>query len=134
MELGAAYLSEGQAKEAQEEFTKFVAQEPNQVDGHAGLGMALADQGNHAAAIEEYKAALRLDPRASGIYYRMGISQAQLKQYDDAIASYLKEQQQSGDDPELENALADAYQAKGMTQQAEAAKNKAARLKSGQRD
>jgi rhomboid protease GluP len=134
MELGAAYLSEGQAKEAQEEFTKFVAQEPNQVDGHAGLGMALADQGNHAAAIDEYKAALRLDPRASGVDYRMGISQAQLKQYDDAIASFLKEQQQSGDDPELENALADAYQAKGMTQQAQDAKNKATQLKSGQRD
>jgi len=134
MELGAAYLSEGQAKEAQEEFTKFVAQEPNQVDGHAGLGMALADQGNHAAAIDEYKAALRIDPRASGVDYRMGISQAQLKQYDDAIASFLKEQQQSGDDPELENALADAYQAKGMTQQAQDAKNKATQLKSGQRD
>ena len=134
MELGAAYLSEGQAKEAQEEFTKFVAQEPNQVDGHAGLGMALADQGNHAAAIDEYKTALRLDPRASGVDYRMGISQAQLKQYDDAIASFLKEQQQSGDDPELENALADAYQAKGMTQQAQDAKNKATQLKSGQRD
>jgi rhomboid protease GluP len=134
MELGAAYLSEGQAKEAQEEFTKFVAQEPNQVDGHAGLAMALADQGNHAAAIDEYKTALRLDPRASGVDYRMGISQAQLKQYDDAIASFLKEQQQSGDDPELENALADAYQAKGMTQQAQAARDKAAQLKSGQRD
>jgi Tfp pilus assembly protein PilF len=134
MELGAAYLSEGQAKEAQEEFAKFVAQEPNQVDGHAGLAMALADQGNHAAAIDEYKAALRLDPRASGVDYRMGISQAQLKQYDDAIASFLKEQQQSGDDPELENALADAYQAKGMTQQAQDAKNKATQLKSGQRD
>jgi rhomboid protease GluP len=134
MELGAAYLSEGQAKEAQEEFTKFVAQEPNQVDGHAGLAMALADQGNHAAAIDEYKTALRLDPRASGVDYRMGISQAQLKQYDDAIASFLKEQQQSGDDPELENALADAYQAKGMTQQAQDAKNKATQLKSGQRD
>jgi membrane associated rhomboid family serine protease/Flp pilus assembly protein TadD len=134
IELGAAYLSEGQAKEAQEEFAKFVAQEPNQVDGHAGLAMALADQGNHAAAIDEYKAALRLDPRASGVDYRMGISQAQLKQYDDAIASFLKEQQQSGDDPELENALADAYQAKGMTQQAQDAKNKATQLKSGQRD
>jgi len=134
MELGAAYLSEGQAKEAQEEFTKFVAEEPNQVDGHAGLAMALADQGNHAAAIDEYKTALRLDPRASGVDYRMGISQAQLKQYDDAIASFLKEQQQSGDDPELENALADAYQAKGMTQQAQDAKNKATQLKSGQRD
>ena len=134
MELGAAYLSEGQAKDAQEEFTKFVAQEPNQVDGHAGLGMALADQGNHAAAVEEYAAALRLDPRASGVYYRMGISQAQLKQYDNAIASYLKEQQQSGDDSELEIALADAYQGKGMTKQAQDAKNKAVQLKSGQRD
>jgi rhomboid protease GluP len=134
LDLGAAYLSQGQAKEAQEEFTKFVAQEPNQVDGHAGLGMALADQGNHPAAIEEYKAALRLDPRAGGVYYKLGISQAQLKQYDDAIASYQKEQQQSGDDPELENALADGYQAKGMTQQAQAARDKAAQLKSGQRD
>jgi len=134
LDLGAAYLSQGQAKEAQEEFTKFVAQEPNQVDGHAGLGMALADQGNHPAAIEEYKAALRLDPRAGGVYFKMGISQAQLKQYDDAIASYQKEQQQSGDDPELENALADGYQAKGMTQQAQAARDKAAQLKSGQRD
>jgi rhomboid protease GluP len=133
MELGAAYLSEGQAKDAQEEFTKFVAQEPNQVDGHAGLGMALADQGNHAAAVEEYKAALRLDPRASGVYYRMGISQAQLKQYDDAIASYQKEQDQSGDDAELEAALAASYQAKGMTRQAQDAKNKAAQLKSEQR-
>ncbi len=134
MELGAAYLSDGQAKEAQEEFTKFVTQEPNQADGHAGLGMALADQGNHAAAVEEYKAALRLDPRATGVYYRMGISQAQLKQYDDSIASYRKEQDQSGDDPELEIALADAYQAKGMTQQAQAARDKAVQLKSGERD
>jgi Flp pilus assembly protein TadD len=64
----------------------------------------------------------------------MGISQARLKQYDDAIASYLKEQQQSGDDPELENALADAYRAKGMTAQARQARDRAAQLKSGRRD
>ena len=134
IDLGAAYLSQGQAKEAQEEFSKFVAQEPNQVDGHAGLGMALADQGNHSAAVEEYKAALRLDPQASGVHYRMGISQAQLKQYDDAIASFLEEQQQSGDASELENALADAYQAKGMTPKAQVAREKAAQLKSGQKD
>jgi rhomboid protease GluP len=134
VEVGAAYLSQGQAKEAQDQFTKLVAQEPNLPDGHAGLAMALADQGNHAAAIEEYKAAARLDPQASGVYYRMGISQAQVKQYDDAIASYLKEQGQSGDDPELETALAQAYQAKGMTQQAQTARDKAAQLKSGQRD
>jgi tetratricopeptide (TPR) repeat protein len=59
----------------------------------------------------------------------MGISQAQLKQYDDAIASYLKERDRSGEDAELEDALADAYQAKGMQQQAQEARSKAAQLK-----
>ncbi len=134
MDLGAAYLSQEQPKEAQEEFTKLAAQEPDNANAHVGLGMALADQNNHDAAINEYKTALRLDPQSRDVYYRMGLSQGQLKQYDDAIASYLKERERSGDDAELETSLADAYQAKGMTQQADAARNKAAELKSGDRD
>jgi tetratricopeptide (TPR) repeat protein len=59
----------------------------------------------------------------------MGLSQAQLKQYDDAIASYLKEREQSGDEADIEESLADAYQAKGMTQPAQEARSKAAQLK-----
>jgi rhomboid protease GluP len=129
MDLGAAYLSQEQPQEAQEEFTKLVTQEPNNGNAHIGLGMALADQNNHEAAINEYKAALRLDPQVRDVYYRMGVSQTQLKQYDDAIASYLKERERTGDDADLENALADAYQGKGMQQQAQEARNKAAQLK-----
>ena len=91
--------------------------------------MALAGQNNHEAAINEFQTTLRLAPQAEDVYYRMGMSQAQLKKYDDAIASYLKEQGQTGDDPDLENALADAYQAKGMQQQAQDARNKAAQLR-----
>jgi Flp pilus assembly protein TadD len=64
----------------------------------------------------------------------MGVSQAQLKQYDDAIASFSKEREQNGDDGELENALADAYQAKGLTQQAQDARNKAAQLQGGEKE
>jgi len=59
----------------------------------------------------------------------MGLSQAQLQQYDDAIASYLREKDLSGDDYDLENALADAYQAKGMTEQARDARKRAGQLK-----
>ncbi len=129
MDLGAAYLSQEQPKEAQEEFTKLVAQEPNNPGAHAGLGMALADQQNHEAAINEYKTALRLEPQASGVYYRMGVSQTQLKRYDEAIASFLKERDENGDDAELEDALADAYAGKGMQQQAQDARNKAAQFK-----
>lgn len=133
MDLGAAYLNQEQPKEAQDEFAKVVAQEPDNASAHAGLGVALAEQHNHAAAIDEYKNALRLKPQTRGIQYRMGLSQAQLKQYDEAIASYSKEKEESGDDAELENALADAYSAKGMTQQAQEARNKAGQLESGQR-
>src|SRR3984885_2257809 len=131
MELGTIYLRQDQPKEAQDQFSKLVAQQPNDETAHAALGVALAEQQNDEAAINEYKAALRLEPKARGVYYRMGISQARLKQYDDAIASYSKEKEQSGDDAELETALADVYQAKGMTQQAQEARNKAAALKNG---
>jgi membrane associated rhomboid family serine protease/Flp pilus assembly protein TadD len=134
MQLGAVYLRQGQSKDAQEEFTTLVAQEPNNANAHVGLGMALADQNNPEAAINEYQAALRLEPDTRDAYYRMGVSQAQLKLYDDAIASYLKERERSGDDAELETSLADAYQAKGMTQQAQDARNRAAELNGGQRD
>jgi rhomboid protease GluP len=134
MELGAAYLSQDQPKAAQDEFTRLLTQDPSNAGAHVGLGVALAAEQNPAAAIGEYKTALQLDPQAEGVYYRMGNSQAQLKQYDDAIASYLKEREKNGDAADLEDALADAYQAKGMTQQAEEARTKAAQLKGSSKD
>ncbi len=134
MDLGAVYLGQEQPKEAQAEFAQLVAQEPDNAAAHAGLGVALAGQDNHEAAVNEYKTALGLKPGARGVYYRMGVSQTQLKQYDAAIASFSQERENSGDDGELENALADAYQAKGMTQQAQEARRKAEQLMRGRSD
>jgi rhomboid protease GluP len=133
LNLGAAYLSQEKPNEAQQAFAELLKQQPDNAEAHVGLGMALAEQQDDPAAIEEYKTALRLDPQASDVQFRMGVSLAKLKQYDDAIAAFLKERQ-SGDDYELESALADAYQAKGMTQQAEEARNKAAQLKKNETD
>jgi rhomboid protease GluP len=130
IDLGSAYLNDRQPKEAQEVFTRLLAQDQNNVDAHVGLGMSLADEQDHQSAIREYQSALQIDPKVRGVLYRMGISQAQLKEYDDAIASYVKERDQNGDDPELETALANAYQAKGMAQQAQQARDKAAQLES----
>jgi rhomboid protease GluP len=134
MNLGAAYLSQERPKDAHDEFAKALTEEPNNADAHVWLGMALAAEQNPEAALQEYQTALKLDPQAEGVYYKIGISQAQLKQYDDAITSYLKEQQRSGDDDQLETALADAYQAKGLTQQSQEARNKAAQLKARETD
>jgi membrane associated rhomboid family serine protease/Flp pilus assembly protein TadD len=132
MDLGTAYLSEKQPSQAQQEFSKLVTQEPDNANAHAGLGVALAEQENYAGSVPEYEAAARLDPQIAGISYRLGLSQFQLKQYDDAISSFLKERDSSGDDAELENALADAYQAKGMTKEAETATAQAARMQQQQ--
>jgi membrane associated rhomboid family serine protease/Flp pilus assembly protein TadD len=132
MELATAYLSQKQLDEAQQEFSKLIVQEPDNAGAHAGLGVALAEQENYAASITEYNAAIKLDPQIAGIYYRLGVSQFQLKQYDGAINSFLKERDTSGDDGDLEGALADAYQAKGMTKEAEAARAQATRLRQPQ--
>jgi tetratricopeptide (TPR) repeat protein len=91
--------------------------------------MALATEENYRAAVQEYEAAVSLDPELEGAHYKIGLAFFNLKMYDDAIAAYAKEQEISGDDYDTEVALASAYQAKGMPQQARDATEKAARLK-----
>jgi len=126
------YLDSNRQQEAKDVFSQAVAQEPDNSDAHFGLGLALGAQQNDQAAIEEYKTAARLDTQATGINYNLGVSYARLKMYDDAVAAFLKEQKQSGDNEQLETALAQAYQANGLTQKAEAARTKAAQLKAAQ--
>ena len=127
--LGMVYLNQNRPQDAKDTFTQLLTQEPNNADAHYGLGLTLATEENHQGAIEEYKTAVRLKPQFPGVNYTLGLSYAKLKQYDDAIAAFLKEQQGSGDDYEIETALAAAYQAKGLAQKSEAAKRKADQLK-----
>jgi membrane associated rhomboid family serine protease/Flp pilus assembly protein TadD len=127
-DLASSYLNQQQPKLAQEQFAELVSENANDADAHVGLGMALAEQRDNASAVEEYKTALHLAPQARGVYYQMGVSQFKLKQYDDAISSYLGEKNLSGDDSPLEMALAEAYEAKGMTAEAAQAKAKAEEL------
>lgn len=127
-DLGLIYLSEKRPDDAKSVFTQILAQDASSPEGHYGLGLVLADQQNHEAAIEEFKKAAS-GPRLSGVYYEMGNSYAKLKRYDDAIAAYLKEKEKSGDDPDLENALAEAYEAEGMTKEASEARDRAQQLR-----
>lgn len=124
--LGMIYLTEKRSEDARSVFNQLIAQDANSADGHYGMGLALASQQNDQGAIDEFKkAAASQDRHISGVYYEMGNSYAKLKKYDDAIAAYLQEKEKSGDDPDLENALADAYQAKGMAKEAQDARDQA---------
>jgi len=127
--LGLVYLSEKRPEDAQAVFTQLVSQEPASGNGHYGLGLALADQGKHQAAVDEFKDAIRLGTAYPGVYYEMGQSYERLKMYDEAIAAYLQGKDKDGDDPDVENGLVEAYEAKGMKQQAEEARSRAEELR-----
>ncbi|HVI07532.1 MAG TPA: rhomboid family intramembrane serine protease [Candidatus Binatia bacterium] len=129
IDLGMLYLNQDRAPDAQAAFSQAITQDANSADAHYGMGLSLAGQHNDQAAIDEYKTAARLDPQLAGVNYDLGLSDVRLKNYDDAVAAFLKERQQSGDSREIEDQLAQAYAAKGMTQEAEEARKKAEQLK-----
>jgi rhomboid protease GluP len=125
--LGLIYLELKQPTKAQGIFAQLLKLNPNSTDGHAGLADAFADQHRNLEALDEYKRAAALDSSIQGVNYNMGVMQARLKLYDDAIASLLK-QRQDADNADNENLLADVYNEKGMKSEAAAARQKAREL------
>jgi rhomboid protease GluP len=122
--LGLIYLEQKLPAKAQDIFGQLLRIDPDSADGHNGLADALADQHRNLEALEEYKRVAALDSGYQGVYFNMGVMQARLKQYDDALASLLK-QRQTADDPDNENLLSDVYEAKGMKKEAADARQKA---------
>ena len=126
--LGLVYLSDKRVADAKAAFTGILTQDANSAQGHYGMGLTLAEEDQTAPAIDEFKKAIQLGQTRAYIYYELGQNYYKLKMYDDAIAAYLSEKK-NGDDPDLEAALADAYLAKGMTQQAQEARNLSSQLR-----
>ena len=75
-------------------------------DAHVGLGRALAEEGNSAAAIVEGKRAIELYPAATPAWISLGASFTEVKRYDEAIAAYQVAIEQGGGD--------DLFQAAGL--------------------
>lgn len=125
--LGMIYLEEKQPAKAADTFNQLLKVNPNSAPGHGGLADALANQHQNREALEEYKQAAAIDAGYPGVYFNMGVMEARLKLYDDAIASLVK-QRQTADDADNENLLAALYDAKGMMSESATARQKAAQL------
>jgi tetratricopeptide (TPR) repeat protein len=125
--LGLIYLELKQPAKAQDTFRQLLKLDPNSADGHAGLADAFADQHRNLDALDEYKRVAALDSGYQGVNFNMGVMQARLNRYDDAIASLLK-QRQAADDADNENLLADVYDEKGMKSDAADARQRAGQL------
>jgi membrane associated rhomboid family serine protease/Tfp pilus assembly protein PilF len=130
--LGVLYVDQHRTAEAKQVFAQMIASNHSGAEGHFGMGLALIAENSNERAIEEFRTAVKLDPATAGAYYNIGLSYEKLNKLDDAIASYKKALEVDGDDYDTENALADAYQAKGMPKEATEARTKAAQLKSAQ--
>jgi len=129
--LGFTELEQKRPEQAREAFTQLLKLNPNSADAHSGLAAVFSFENKYSEALAEYKRTAQLDPESDSVFYDMGRMQINLKQYDDAIASFLK-QRENEDNPDNEEALAHAYEAKGMQREANDAKQKAAQFQ-GQR-
>ena len=128
-DLGFLYLNDNRPQQAKDAFAQLLTRHPNSAGAHFGLGLANAAGEKYQEAVQEFMQVSKLNPNFEGLGYRLGLAQAKLKNYDDAIAAFRGEQQKAGDSYEIEIALAEAYRAKAMPQQADEAMHKAAQLK-----
>jgi membrane associated rhomboid family serine protease/Flp pilus assembly protein TadD len=119
--LGMARLGENRPQLARDSFMQLLRLNPKSANAHFGLGTASATEQKYPEALEQFKLTAKLDPEYDGVDQEIGLMQARLKLYDDAIASFVK-QQKNADNSENENALASAYEAKGMYRDAEQAR------------
>ena len=126
--LGFVYLGEEHPEQAKQVFAQLATKDASFPGAHYGLGMSLAAEGDQEAAIQQYQTTINMRPQFEGVHYHLGLSQSKLKQYDAAIAAFEQERQ-IADDYDNEAALAEAYEAKGMQEEAAAARAKAAGMK-----
>jgi tetratricopeptide (TPR) repeat protein len=125
--LGFTELEQKRPQQAREAFAQLLKLNPNSADAHSGLAAVFSFENKYSEALQEYKRTAQLDPESESVFYDMGLTQSKLKLYDDAIASFLK-QRENQDNPDNEEALAHAYEAKGMQREANDAKQRAAQF------
>ncbi len=115
--LGYTELELKRPDQARQAFAQLLKLNPNSADAHAGQAAVFSFEDKYSDALAEYQKAAHLEPEYQNVYYDMGLLQAKLGLYDDAIKSFLK-QRDNGDDPDNESELASVYETKGMHREA----------------
>ncbi|HYL79219.1 MAG TPA: tetratricopeptide repeat protein [Candidatus Acidoferrum sp.] len=123
LNLGEAYLLNGQAEAAIPEFQKASALAPTSVKAHAGLASAYARLGQGEAAAESYRRAIRLDPKTPELYGQLARLYEGMGRLDLAIVALRDGVTAAVASPvslqvELAQQLLALYEEAGMTHQA----------------
>ena len=86
-ELGQVLEQRGQAGEAITEYQEAIKTDPDKSAAHARLAAVYATQRQYENAAREYQEVLRLNPQDPAAYHGLGVTQNELGQKDQAIAS-----------------------------------------------
>ncbi len=90
LQLGVAYMRQGQLAVALQKLEKSVDQDPDRADTHTALAVLYTRLGELAEADAEYRHSLRLEPGNSSTLNNHGAFLCQQGAYDEAMASFAK--------------------------------------------
>src|SRR5205085_3441707 len=101
---------------------------PRNADNWSMLGLLYLGTRRPREAIEPLSRAAELQPKSTAIRYNLGVAYIGARQYEQAIATLKQVAAEAPNDPEVYRALAFAYQSRGMTKEADAARQRAGEL------
>jgi tetratricopeptide (TPR) repeat protein len=77
-----------QQRLAEQKETMELGKTPLTADTHFAAGQLAESEANYAAAVDQYRAALQVNPKYQLALYRLGVIYTQFKQFDQAIAAW----------------------------------------------
>jgi Flp pilus assembly protein TadD len=120
-QLGALYLQNRRYEPAKVTYERLAQLSPKDVDVQLKLGFVQGELGDSEAALASFRKATTLAPKLPVAWFDLGLVSMNLKHYDDAVEAFTRVTKLAPKDAEAWIWLANAYQAKGMTAQADAA-------------
>lgn len=124
--LGLVLLKQGLSQEAYGQFQEILKENDRSAIAHEGMGQAHLQGGNEAAAEEEFRQALVLDPKLWKTHNFLGIISDHKKRHQEAIADYQAALSLKPGEPAVLNNLGLAYYLTGKYEDAVRAYQQAA--------
>ena len=118
MNLGKAFLQEGQMDEAKIQFQTALKINPNYAEAYSNLGNILQQEGRNVEAIEQYEQTLRLKPNLAETHLNLGNGLLKTGQLSKAMEHYEQALKINPYLSEAQNGMGAVFALRGQTSQA----------------
>ncbi|MFQ5701824.1 MAG: FG-GAP-like repeat-containing protein, partial [Acidobacteriota bacterium] len=107
--LGIAYLAQYKPAEAERQFRRAVALDPNSIVGHVNIGIAALAQVHYDQAVDAFQAALRLDPDNIYAHFNLSLIYKLQGKPEDALRETLRAADGDPRDPDIQYHIGSLY-------------------------